>query len=91
MTATSTARPAAAGTRSALLVGPDMDHLRRSYPPRSSAWSWPATEQPAEVIVSRLLAPPFPVEPDRPATLRRRGLKSLLGWLAEPGESWQQR
>jgi hypothetical protein len=93
MTATSMARLVAAGTRSALMVGPDMDHLRRSYPPRSSAWSWPATEQPAEVIVSRLLAPPFPTEPDRPATLRRRrGLTRLLGWLAEqPGESWQQR
>jgi hypothetical protein len=93
MTATITARQAAAGTRGALLVGPDMDRLRRSYPSRSAASSWPSTEQSVESIVSRLLAPPFPTEPDRPATLRRRrGLTHLLSWLAdEPGQSWQRR
>jgi hypothetical protein len=93
MTATITARQAAAATRGALMVGPDMDRLRRSYPSRSAASSWPSTEQSVESIVSRLLAPPFPTEPDRPATLRRRrGLTHLLSWLAdEPGQSWQQR
>jgi integrase-like protein len=93
MSASIVTSPATAGSRSALLVGPDMDQLRRSYPPRPSASTWPATEQSAEAIVSRLLAAPFPAEPDRPATLRRhRGLRRLLGWLAEqPGQSWQQR
>jgi Phage integrase family len=93
MIATSTTERAATGTRSVRAVGPDMDHLRRSFPSRATASRWSATLQSAEDIVERLLAPPFPAEPDRPATLRRRrGLTLLLGWLAEqPGQSWQQR
>ena len=45
MTATITASQAAAGTRGALMVGPDMDRLRRSCPSRSAASSWPWTER----------------------------------------------
>jgi integrase len=93
MTASSTTAPEIAGVRSARVVGPDMDQLRRSFPARATSSSWPATQQPASDIVERLLASPFPTEPDRPATLRRRrGLTLLLDWLAEqPGHCWQQR
>jgi integrase len=90
---TSTARQAGGGAGRAAAVGPDMEQLRRSYPPRAASSQWPASQQPIEAIVTRLLAPPFPAEPDWPAMLRRRrGLTRVLGWLsAQPGESWQQR
>ena len=85
---------AAGGACRAPAAGRDMEQLRRSYQPRAARLQWLASQQPIEAVVTRLLAPPFPAEPDRPAMLlrRRRGLTRLLGWLsAQPGESWQQR
>jgi hypothetical protein len=83
----------AAGTRIPTMVGPDIAQLRRSYPPRASAASWPATQEAVESILARLSTAPFAVEPSRPARLRRRhAMTRLLGWLGEqPGDTWQGR
>jgi hypothetical protein len=80
---------AAGGAYRAPAAGPDMEQLRRSYQPRAARLQWPASQQPIGAVVTRLLAPPFPAEPDRPAMLRRRrGLTRLLGWLsAQLGET----
>jgi len=79
----------------ASLVGPDMQRLRRSYPPRPRAVTWPMTELTAQELLARLLAPQFTADiPDsRDAWLRReRGIRGLLNWLADqPGDTWQAR
>ena len=75
--------------------GPDMQQLRRSYPPRARVPRWPATEQPIEAVLARLLTASFTVgvENNREALQRRRrGLRRVLGWLADqPGDTWQAR
>ena len=70
-----------------------MTQLWQRFPPRTSAPSWPATEQTREALLARLLAAPFTVEEDRAARARRQlGLVRLLDWLGEhPGDTWQQR
>jgi hypothetical protein len=77
----------------AAVIGPDMTRLWQRFPPRTSAPSWPATEQVREALLGTLLAAPFTVEEDRVARARRRlGLVRLLGWLvAQSGDTWQQR
>ena len=77
----------------ASLIGPDMTQLWQRFPPRTSAPTWPATEQTREALLARLLAAPFILEEDRAARARRHlGLVRLLDWLGEhPGDTWQQR
>ncbi len=74
-------------------IGPDMQQLWRRFPPRATAESWPAAEQPVEPLLARLLTIPFTVEENRQSRQRRRlSLVRLLDWLAnQPGDSWQQR
>jgi hypothetical protein len=48
-----------AGEVTGVQTGPDVTELRRRYPPRSSSVTWPATEQPREVLLARLLTTPM--------------------------------
>lgn len=66
--------------------------LLRQFPPRLPPGSWPATEQPAPLITSRLLGGPFSSAPAGMQADRRRGLRRVLAWLEQqPGDSWQDR
>src|SRR3954453_17101122 len=79
----------------AAVLGPDMLRLRHSYPPRPRALPWPTTELPTEALVARLLSEPFTADiaGSRDGWLRRRrGIHSVLSWLASyPGDTWQAR
>src|SRR5438045_8983486 len=72
-------------------IGPGMQQLWCSYPPRVRVPRWPATEQPIEAVLARLLTASFTadVENNREALQRRRrGLRRGLGWLAaRPGRA----
>jgi hypothetical protein len=73
-------------------LGPGALALLRKFPPRRVPSAWPATEQPSDRVLERLLAPPFAL--DIPATQARRrvGLGKILRWLEQqPGQSWQDR
>ncbi|MFL6130454.1 MAG: hypothetical protein ACJ73E_15495, partial [Mycobacteriales bacterium] len=88
--------PAAATSAAGVVdVGPDMQQLWRSYPPRVRAPRWPSTELSTEIVLARLLTAPFTagVESNREALQRRRrGLQRVLGWLGDqPGDTWQAR
>ncbi len=74
-------------------VGPDIQQLWQRFPPRSTATSWPGTEQRREPLLARLLAAPFAADTHGPGWQRRRlGLIRLLDWLTDqPGDTWQQR
>ncbi|HSS54390.1 MAG TPA: hypothetical protein VLK79_07060, partial [Gaiellales bacterium] len=66
--------------------------LLRRFPPRLLRTSWPATEQPAALVVSRLLTAQFVAASAGMQADRRRGLTRLLSWLQQqPGETWQDR
>ncbi len=90
----STARPRT-GVAAGGQVGPDMQQLWQRFPPRTLALTWSATEQPLEAVLARLLTASRSgaTEDGREAQQRRsRGLRRLLGWLADqPGDTWQAR
>jgi integrase len=72
--------------------GPDMQQLWLRFPPRTPPPTWPATEHDRDRVLARLLAPPFTLEDADAQQRRRRGLISVVDWLAEqPGGTWQQR
>lgn len=65
---------------------------RMRFPARAVAVSWPATEQPRNVLEQRLSAPPFILDKPHSQRLRAVGVGLLLEWLADqPGQTWQQR
>jgi hypothetical protein len=74
-------------------TGPEVTEPRRRYPPRPPLVTWPATEQPREVLLARLLTAPLTMPDEVSARQRRgKGLTRLLDWLAQaPGTNWQQR
>jgi len=82
------ARPAARG------AGPASSSLAllRQFPPRLLPGSWPTTEQPAPLILPRLLNDPFCSASTGLQADRRRGLTRVLAWLEQqPGDTWQDR
>jgi hypothetical protein len=82
------ARPAARAES----TSPSSPALLRQFPPRPLPVGWPATEQPAARIVSRLMDAPFAVASAGLQADRRRGLARLLSWLEQqPGQTWQDR
>ncbi len=76
----------------ALVLGADMQQLWQRFPPRTPPSRWPATEGDRDQVLARLLAPPFTVDAADAQERRRRGLMSVVNWLADqPGATWQQR
>ncbi|MGH3709896.1 MAG: hypothetical protein ACRDQ9_16325 [Pseudonocardiaceae bacterium] len=81
---------AVTATGPATVSGPDMQQLHRRYPPRALPSTWRATRQDRDLLLTRMSQQPFT---DTTARLRRRrGLVSVLDWLADqPGRTWQER
>jgi hypothetical protein len=70
----------------ALVLGADMQQLWQRFPPRTPPSRWPATEGDRDQVLARLLAPPFMVDAADAQERRRRGLMSVVNWLADqPG------
>jgi len=65
--------------------------LRREFPPRSLAASWPATRASRDAVVSGAMTCPYAgAENDQSRYFRRLGVLRMLDWLeAQPGSSWQ--
>ena len=85
---------AAPGPPAAGITPPASDtaQLAARFPPRPAASSWPATLVTRQQVLSRLLAPPFPLEIPQSQGRRRLGLISVVAWLEDqPGGSWQDR
>lgn len=73
-------------------LGPVAAALLRQFPPRRPASTWPATEQPRDEVLTRLLARPFALDIPGTQTRRRVGLGKILRWLEQyPGQTWQDR
>jgi len=67
-----------------------MQQLHRRYPPRGLEPTWRATRQDTDLLLARMLEPPCTAKAAR--VRRRRGLVSVIGWLADhPGQTWQER
>src|SRR6478736_7963544 len=66
--------------------------LRERFRPRQIEQSWTFTEQSTGETLRRLTSPPFLADRAETNAARRRGLTTLLDWLAScPGTTWQQR
>lgn len=66
--------------------------LWEKFPPRLVPASWPATRQPRDKVLARLLAPPFLADGSQSRCTRRLALLRVLDWLElHPGTSWQER
>jgi integrase len=62
------------------------------FPPRMVPDRWDGACQDREMLLGRLLAPPFAPDNVSVREKRRLSLVRLLGWLgAQPGQTWQQR
>ena len=73
-------------------ANPTGAQLAASFPPRSAASSWPASEATRSEVLARVLSAPFALDNRLSQQTRRLGVLAVLGWLrARPGESWQQR
>lgn len=89
MTASVEASLGSAGSRR---LSAEARALWQRFPPRATGGRWPATRADREAVLSRLLAPPFPLERASGQRQRKFGLVRVLEWLeAQPGETWQQR
>ena len=72
-----------ASSAGAAAIGPDMQQLRRSYPPRSCPPRWSATQLSTEDVLARLRCAPPPVEDGKKRdTLQRNvsGVDRHSGW-----------
>ena len=67
--------------------------MRRKFPPRSVAASWPATRASRDTVVSEAMACPYAAaENDQSRYSRRLGIIRMLDWLeTQPGSTWQDR
>ncbi len=67
--------------------------MRREFPPRSLAASWPATRASRDTVVSEAMACSYAgAENSQSRHFRRLGVLRMLDWLeAQPGSSWQDR
>ena len=89
----------AAPTVAAVDLSRGAGHVRNSGGFLSAAGlraaGWPSTELSTDAVLTRLLTAPFTAdfENNREALQRRRrGLRRVLGWLADqPGDTWQAR
>ena len=70
----------------------ELSGLRRQFPPRANPASWEETRASRGGVLARVLAGPFTSDADQYQAEVRRGIRSVLDWLAAmPGQTWQQR
>ena len=70
----------------------DLFELRGQFPPRDCPASWEETRASRGGVLARVLAEPFTNEHAKYQADVRRGICSVLDWLAAmPGRTWQQR
>ncbi|MFN2496919.1 MAG: hypothetical protein ABR608_13580 [Pseudonocardiaceae bacterium] len=67
-----------------------MQRLHRRYPAREVPSSWAGTCADRDLLLARVLTPPFT---DAAMRVRRtRGVMSVVDWLGgQPGQTWQER
>ncbi len=66
--------------------------LRRRFPPRPAAVTWPQSTLSRHEVAARLLVAPFAADGLAGEQNRRQGLGLVLDWLArQPGGTWQRR
>ena len=62
------------------------------FPARASETRWPATRLSGDALAARLTSPPFVLAQRDKQTKRVRGVRLLVGWLADQaGRTWQER
>ena len=84
--------PAAQAQPRPRLRGEAAAALALLFPPRIVPQRWESTTWSREVVVTRLLAPPFAVGEQSSTRRRRHGLLAILDWLGQfRGDTWQQR
>jgi integrase len=95
-----TGSPASAGVKDVVAHGGerarsrrrDLFALRKQFPPRKSPASWEATTASRGRVLARVLAAPFAASGTKYQAEVRRGVCSVLDWLATmPGRTWQAR
>ena len=70
----------------------DLFELRKQFPPRPNPASWEATAASRGQVLARVLAAPFSTGSAGYQAELRRGVCTVLDWLAAaPGKSWQAR
>jgi integrase len=70
----------------------DLFELRKQFPPRGNPTSWEATSASRGRVLARVLAAPFATDSAGYRPELRRGVCTVLDWLAAtPGRSWQER
>ena len=70
----------------------DLFELGKQFPPRGNPASWEATAASRGQVLARVLAAPFAVDSAGYRAEPRRGVCTVLDWLAaSPGKSWQER
>jgi site-specific recombinase XerD len=66
--------------------------LRKQFPPRANPVSWEATEASRGCVLARVLTAPFTADNTKYQAEVRRGVRTVLDWLATmPGRTWQAR
>lgn len=66
--------------------------LRRRFPPRPVADTWPRTRLSRTAVLARVTTAPFVADTRVAEDNRTRGIRLVLDWLeTQPGNSWQQR
>lgn len=84
---TGSAPPAAARR-----TGTQSETLRKRFPARRLATSWPRTELSRQSVLEQLGTALFVADGSAGEDNRRRGVRIVLDWLeTQPGETWQQR
>ncbi len=69
-----------------------MFELQKQFPPRVNPMSWEATEASRGRVLARVLTAPFTADNAKYQAEVRRGVRTVLDWLATmPGSTWQAR
>ena len=83
---------AAVAARPGRAPDPEGAALRRRFPPRPAAVTWPHSRLSRQEVAGRLLVAPFAADGLAGEQNRRQGVGLVVEWLArQPGSSWQQR
>ena len=70
----------------------DLFELRKQFPPRANPVSWEATEASRGRVLARVFPASFIADNAKYQAEVRRGVRTVLDWLATmPGRTWQER